>query len=235
MVGMSSAPTTTKQRPQTGSTARRSPAGLRPRRSLGWYLSRDKGLKDGAIAGSVLLLGIVSASVVLVFPQLARVQDSASSALRSVVAPLTGGSTSRSMFDEAPLPVASGEGRRIVFDQSDQRVWLVDGEDVVERTYLVSGSKLDNLRPGSYHVESKTRHANAFDGSGTMEYFVRFTTGRNAPIGFHTVPLDHRGRLEQTRDDLGTPLSAGCVRQWVDDAVALWDFAPVGTTVVVTA
>lgn len=187
------------------------------------------------MAGGVLLLGAISAAAVLVFPQVARVQDDASSALRTVVSPLTGGDTSRSMFDEAPLPGDSGEGRRIVFDQSDQRVWLVDDDDVVERTYLVSGSRLDNLHAGSYHVESRTRHANAFDGSGTMEYFVRFATGRNAPIGFHTVPLDHDGRLEQTRDQLGTRQSAGCVRQWANDAVALWEFAPVGTKVIVTA
>jgi hypothetical protein len=233
---MSSAPTTTRHRSQDLPAARRLPAPARSRRrSLAWYWRRGQGVQEGVIAGGVLLLGIVSASAVLVFPQLARVQDDASSALRSVVAPLTGGGTSRSMFDEAPLPAASGEGRRIVFDQSDQRVWLVDADDVVERTYLVSGSRLNNLRAGSYRVESRTRHANAFDGSGTMEYFVRFTTGRNAPIGFHTVPVDHNGQLEQTRDELGTPRSAGCVRQWSDDAVALWEFAPIGTRVVVTA
>ena len=235
MEGMSSAPTTTRQRPANAPAARLSPAAMRPRRSIRWRLRREKGLKEGAIAGGVLLLGLVATSSVLVFPQLARVQGDASDALSSVVAPLTGAGTSRSMFDEAPLPSASGEGRRIVFDQTDQRVWLVDDDDVVERTYLVSGSKLDNLRPGSYRVQSKTRNANAFDGSGTMEYFVRFATGRNAPIGFHTVPLDHGGQLEQTRDQLGTPQSAGCVRQWADDAVALWDFAPIGTSVIVTA
>ena len=204
---------------------------MRPRRSVRWRLRRDQGLKEGAIAGGVLLVGAVAASVVLVFPQLARVQDGASNALRSVVAPLAGAS----LFDEAPLPSGTGHGRRIVFDQSDQRVWLVDSDNVVERTYLVSGSKTDNLKPGSYHVESRLRHANAFDGSGTMEYFVRFATGKTAPIGFHTVPVDHSGQLEQTHDQLGTRQSAGCVRQWQDDAVALWDFAPVGTSVVVTA
>jgi hypothetical protein len=232
---MSSAPTTTRQRPVSTPATRGAPAPLRQRRSLRWRLRREKGLKEGAIAGGVLLLGLIATSSVLVYPQLARVQDDASNALRSVVAPLSGTSTSRSMFDEAPLPSASGDGRRIVFDQSDQRVWLVDEDDVVERTYLVSGSKVDNLRPGSYRVQSKTRNANAFDGSGTMEYFVRFATGRRAPIGFHTVPIDHSGQLEQTRDQLGSPQSAGCVRQWADDAVALWDFAPVGTTVVVIA
>ena len=39
----------------------------------------------------------------------------------------------------------------------------------------------------------------------------------------------------QTRDELGTPQSHGCIRQARPDARALWKFAPLGTTVVVTA
>lgn len=136
--------------------------------------------------------------------------------------------------DPAP-PAQSGTGRRVVFDQGDQRVWLVEDDGTVARTYLVSGSRFDNLDPGAYEVLSTSRRATAFDLSGTMEYFVRFATGYSEPIGFHSVPRDTAGRLEQTRQQLGTPLSAGCVRQWEPDAVALWDFAPVGTTVVVTA
>ena len=135
----------------------------------------------------------------------------------------------------ADLPAGSGTGRRIVFDQSDQRVWLVEDGSTVERTYLVSGSRFNNLQPGTYTVQSKSRHAGAFDGSGSMEYFVRFATGFSEPIGFHSVPRDNSGDLEQTKQQLGTPLSAGCVRQWLPDAIALWDFAPVGTKVVVTA
>jgi lipoprotein-anchoring transpeptidase ErfK/SrfK len=133
------------------------------------------------------------------------------------------------------LPARSGTGRRIVFSEVAQRVWLVADDGNVERTYLVSGSKFDNLNPGTYSVQSKTRYATAFDYSGSMEYFVRFTSGFTAPIGFHTVPVDNAGRPEQTRKELGTPTSAGCVRQWRDDAIALWTFAPIGTTVVVTS
>ena len=131
------------------------------------------------------------------------------------------------------LPNASGEGRRIVFSETAQRVWLVGADGSVERTYLVSGSKFDNLNPGTYSVQSKSRFATAFDYSGSMEYFVRFATGYTAPIGFHTVPVDNAGRPEQTKEQLGTPTSAGCVRQWRDDAIALWTFAPIGTKVVV--
>ena len=131
------------------------------------------------------------------------------------------------------LPSASGKGRRIVFSESTQRVWLVGADDNVERTYPVSGSKFDNLDPGTYAVQSRSRFATAFDYSGSMEYFVRFATGDTAPIGFHTVPVDNAGNPEQTKEQLGTPTSAGCIRQWRDDAIALWTFAPIGTKVVV--
>lgn len=136
--------------------------------------------------------------------------------------------------DGPGLPAGSGSGRRVLFDMSAQRVWLVDGSERVLRTYLVSGSLTDNLKPGTYEVYSTSRHAIGVDDSGTMEYMVRFAHGGEAAIGFHDIPVDG-GRLVQTREQLGTPQSHGCVRQWRPDAQALWRFAPVGTKVVVIA
>ena len=139
-----------------------------------------------------------------------------------------------------PLPPRSGSGVRIVFSEGQQRVWLVDAghadatDDGVFRSYLVSGSIYDNLEPGTYEVYSRSRHAIGIDDSGTMEYFVRFTQGdQGAAIGFHTIPVKD-GETLQTRAELGTPLSHGCIRQATTDAIALWEFAPIGTQVVVT-
>ena len=132
------------------------------------------------------------------------------------------------------LPADSGANKRIVFSQSRQRVWLVDDREKVRRTYLVSGSVSDNLQPGTYQVYSRSRHAIGVDDSGTMQYFVRFTQGTSgAAIGFHDIPVKDGKPLEQV-SDLGTPQSHGCIRQWRPDAIALWKFAPIGTTVVVT-
>jgi hypothetical protein len=138
--------------------------------------------------------------------------------------------------DPSALPADSGAGRRIVFDQSDQRVWLVGArDDQVQRTYLVSGSTSDNLQPGTYAVYSTSRWAVGVDDSGVMQYFVRFTQGpTGAAIGFHTIPTKN-GVPQQTKAQLGTPQSHGCIRQNLPDAVALWNFAPVGTKVVVVA
>lgn len=131
------------------------------------------------------------------------------------------------------LPADSGTGKRVVFDVSDQRVWLVQEGDDVLRTYLVSGSLTDNLGPGTYEVYSRSRWASGIEDSGVMEYFVRFTRGANAAIGFHSIPTKD-GRPLQARAQLGTPQSHGCIRQAKPDAKKLWAFAPVGTKVVVT-
>jgi lipoprotein-anchoring transpeptidase ErfK/SrfK len=134
------------------------------------------------------------------------------------------------------LPAASGEGRRIVFSQGLQRVWLVGARsDDVQRTYLVSGSVTHNLQPGTYSVYSKSRWAVGVDDSGVMQYFVRFTQGpTGAAIGFHSIPTKNGVPL-QSRAQLGTPESHGCIRQYLPNAIALWNFAPVGTKVVVVA
>ena len=135
--------------------------------------------------------------------------------------------------DELLVPEDSGEGRRVVFDQSAQRVWLVRSDGSAERTYLVSGSVYDNLDPGTYSVFSRDKLAWGVDGS-ELRYMVRFTTGAEAAIGFHNIPVVE-GKKVQTPDELGTPLSDDSIRQWGKDAQALWEFAPLGTTVVVVA
>ena len=133
------------------------------------------------------------------------------------------------------LPAGSGQGRRVVFDQSEQRVWLVTAGGAVERSYLVTGSKWGNLRPGSYGVSSKTRYARTYRGGGTFEYFVKFAEGRTSAIGFHAVTVRNNGTMVYARDDLGTARTPGCVEAMPEDARALWGFASVGTKVVVTA
>lgn len=158
----------------------------------------------------------------------------ASSSTRGL-ADADGSSEIAALTETTGLPDGSGSGRRIVFSEGRQRVWLVDSGNDVVRTYLVSGSVTDNLKTGTYEVFSRSRNAVGIDDSGTMEYFVRFTQGTGgSAIGFHTIPVDD-GKPVQTVRQLGSPQSHGCIRQERSNAIALWEFAPIGTTVVVTA
>jgi len=134
-----------------------------------------------------------------------------------------------------PIPADSGAGKRIVFDLSEQRVWLVGAHDQIVRTYLGSGSRFANLRAGHFEVYSRSRNAVSYNYAETMKYMVRFDHGASYPLGFHTIPVDGDGHPIQTVKQLGVPLSAGCIRQAVPDARALWIFAPIGTDVWIVA
>ena len=130
--------------------------------------------------------------------------------------------------------VIPGQGKRVWFSISAQQVWLVNADGTVARTYLVSGSRYGQLRPGTYSVFSRSTAARSWNSNSRMQFMVRFARGKNAAIGFHSIPRYPNGKFAQTEHQLGLPLSDGCVRQRVTDAKALWDFAPVGTRVIVT-
>jgi lipoprotein-anchoring transpeptidase ErfK/SrfK len=138
------------------------------------------------------------------------------------------------VVDSTALPMDAGMGMRVVYAIHAQRVWLVGSDGAVARTYRVSG-RLDRPAPGEYEVYSRSRTTTSFTGDESMEYMVRFAHGQQAAIGFHDIPVDAAGVEVQTKEQLGLPLSAGCVRQALEDAIALWEFAPVGTKVVVVA
>lgn len=133
--------------------------------------------------------------------------------------------------DEA-LP-ESGTGRRVVFSVGGQRMWWVDETGAVLRTAKVSG-RPGTPSTGTFQVYSKTLNATGIDGS-RMDYFVRFTKGPNGwAIGFHDIP-EVDGVPVQTVEQLGEPLSHGCIRQREEDARFTWDYLQVGDTVVVVA
>ena len=133
-----------------------------------------------------------------------------------------------------PVPADSGRGKRIVYDRSAQRVWLVRRDKSVVATYLVSGHKYGTLPAvGRYRVKSKSRYSQSLDGSVRMQYMVRFVFGNTRWIGFHSIPVNSAGNLIQPLSKLGTPTSSGCIRQRLADARKLWRHAPVDTRVVV--
>lgn len=133
------------------------------------------------------------------------------------------------------LPANSGAGRRAVYSKSQQRVWAVSESGEVLKTHLVSG-KLKWCDPniGTYSVFSRSRYTNSIQNPIIKwGYMIRFTRGcEGGNIGFHEIPKKY-GQPVQSISQLGQPLSAGCVRQATSDAVWMWNWAWVGTKVVV--
>jgi hypothetical protein len=133
-----------------------------------------------------------------------------------------------------PVPADSGSGRRVVYSNSDQRVWLVDGDGTLVDSYLVSGRR-GVPQPGTYEVYSRSKIAYAGHDDITMRFMVRFAHGENLPIGFHAIPNDGSGAPLQSEEQLGEYRSAGCVRQTLVHANFLYEWATEGTPVVVLA
>jgi peptidoglycan hydrolase-like protein with peptidoglycan-binding domain len=132
-----------------------------------------------------------------------------------------------------PLPANSGTGRRIVYSRAQQRVWAVDASGNVVKTHRVSG-RLYEPYSGTYYVYSRSQYTySATDPSVRWRWMVRFAYGpQGGRIGFHEIP-NRNGVPLQTSQQLGLPLSGGCVRQSSSDALWIWNWAPVGTKVVV--
>ena len=129
-----------------------------------------------------------------------------------------------------PLPYPDeGSGRRIILDESEQRVWLIEGTGELVKTHQVSGRRgIPGV--GRYTVYSKSRYAWApYDGI-TMEFMVRFARGE-WPYGFHSIPVKPGDKPMQVPAQLGTFRSGGCIRQWWDDAEFVFDWAEVGDRV----
>jgi len=102
-------------------------------------------------------------------------------------------------------------------------------------SYLVSGRRY-TPSPGTYSVFRKVENGySKKDPSLRLPWFVGFTYGSTTDIGFHGIPLRPSGAPIQSDEQLGRPLSAGCVRQQQFTAKVLYDWAPIGTTVIVTA
>ena len=133
--------------------------------------------------------------------------------------------------EDVRKPASSGHGRRVIYSNPRQRVWIVDSKGSVLGTWLVSG-KRSIPSGGEYRVFSRSRYATSEHGYH-MEYMVRFAHGERLAIGFHSIPTDDEGREIQSEDDLGSYRSAGCVRQKKSDALRMWNFAQLDTKVVV--
>lgn len=136
--------------------------------------------------------------------------------------------------DAPPVPEDSGSGRRIVYSRLGQRVWAIDADGRTVRSWLVSGAKFSNETPGTHRVYSKSKITTAWNGKATLRLMVRWLKTKIGAIGFHQIPI-HRNNNKpyQTEDQLGSRLSGGCQRQAPLDAKFLWDFADIGTRVIV--
>ena len=161
------------------------------------------------------------------------IMGSASVASASAGSSDTTTTTTTVLAEVAPVPIKSGTGRRIVYANRQQRVWVINADNEVIRTFPVSGM-LDQPGDGTFSVFSKspTSYSPEFAGV-TFRFMTRFAIGRNGGnIGFHEIPI-RNSKPMQTVDELGAFKGSGCLRSSTQDALFIYQWATLGTKVVV--
>lgn len=136
---------------------------------------------------------------------------------------------------EFPVPANSGKGRRVVHSTRQLRVWVINAQEEVVRTFLVSGQR-GQPKKGMYSVSSQSARSFSTVLQGvTFRFMTRFTIGRNGGnIGFHEIPTQN-GVPMQTVEQLGTVQGSGCLRASTEDAKFIYAWAKPGTRIVVVS
>ncbi|WP_415952397.1 hypothetical protein [Streptomyces sp. KLOTTS4A1] len=122
------------------------------------------------------------------------------------------------------LPAQSGQGERVVYSLGADRVWLVAENGKVTRTFTVQPSTVDPL-PGEYHVTTRSGAITGSDGV-PIEHVVRFASNEGVTIGFSAAANGATPKPDPSK-------RTGGIRETREDGLAMWEFATVGTSVVV--
>jgi peptidoglycan hydrolase-like protein with peptidoglycan-binding domain len=117
-----------------------------------------------------------------------------------------------------PQPRSRDDGRRIEVDRAKGVVLLIDGPDVIRTVHASTGAPAYETPAGSYSVFRKETNS----WSVPYQVWLPYASYFNGGIAFHAS------------DEVPTrPVSHGCVRLSAPEAPFVYEFAAVGTPVLV--
>lgn len=120
-------------------------------------------------------------------------------------------------------------GKYIEVDLSTQQLFQMEGSQLVA-TRRVSTGKWSMPTPvGTFSINSKNPRAYSSTYDLYMPYWMAFIGSK---YGLHELPEWADGRKEG-QNHLGVPVSHGCIRLGVGDAGQVYDWAEIGTPVVI--
>lgn len=128
-----------------------------------------------------------------------------------------------------PAPVAA---KRIVVDKSEQRAYVYENGNLLWTFVVSTGMPGSETWNGTFNIRSKIPEAYAYNWALRMPYWLGFYHTGYLENGFHALPIMSSGAI-LWEGYLGTPVSYGCVILSYPDATTLYNWAEIGTEVVV--
>lgn len=127
---------------------------------------------------------------------------------------------------------AAGAGKRIVVSISRQHLWAYDGSREVYSFIASTGLATSPTKPGVYRVLDKIPNAYASTWNLQMPYWMGIYYVGRIENGIHALPILSSGQTLWS-GYLGRPVSFGCIVLDTKAAAKLYQWADVGTVVVI--
>jgi lipoprotein-anchoring transpeptidase ErfK/SrfK len=129
-----------------------------------------------------------------------------------------------------PTPVPSHD-KRIVVSISQQHLWAYEGDQVIY-SFVASTGMGNSTRVGTFSVLDKIPNAYGATWDLWMPNWLGIYYAGYLENGIHALPILSNG-VQLWAGYLGTPISFGCIVLGVNESQLLYDWAEVGTPVII--
>ena len=129
-------------------------------------------------------------------------------------------------------PVARG-AKKVVVDISEQRCWRYQGEELLNTWRCSTARKGYGTRTGTFRVQSKLRKAYGSTWDIWMPYWLGIYWSGSTENGFHGLPWNASTGSRTWSGLVGTPITYGCVMLNDGPMKTLWNWADIGTKIVI--
>lgn len=130
-------------------------------------------------------------------------------------------------------PIVTGRGLHFVASMSAQVCWLFDDGALLQHWPCSTGRPESPSVPGNYTVQTKLPRGYFVAGDSWMPDWLGIYEGGGTENGIHGIPYARDTGEKLWQNNVGTPITFGCVM--LDDAAAsqLWAMAYVGMPVTI--
>jgi LysM repeat protein len=127
---------------------------------------------------------------------------------------------------------ASGGGKRIVIDLSEQHLYAYQEDALVYSFVASTGKPGAGTRAGTFRVLDKIPNAYASTWDLQMPFWLGIYWAGPLENGIHALPILSNGQ-RLWEGYLGTPVSFGCIILGTEEARTLYQWAEIGTPVII--
>ncbi len=122
--------------------------------------------------------------------------------------------------------------KKFVVDISAQKCWRYQGDKLLN-TWRCSTGRNNSTKTGHFRVQSKLRKAYGSTWNIWMPYWLGIYWSGPVENGIHGLPWNAKTGARTWAGLVGTPITYGCVMLNDKAAKTLWEWADIGTTVII--